>query len=323
MKTDIAQRYTVGALLALLAYLMGCSAPFDLTVSPTTDLLSATATPVSMVHSSPTPRLEQSTVTPTLRAIHPTSTPTVTPAPTLMAEEQHILVSNMLQDNGGCQLPCWWGFTPGQTSWQMAKRFFDSWGKEAEQYHDAHTTNYTIYLHNLDRKYFYRQIYYEEEGKIVLIVINAGPTDGIGYTYGDPQFAEIWKPYMLPEILEVYGLPSQVFLGTGGAPWLPFDLLLFYPDKGFLVQYSGVTEEGNSGLRQVCPHRVEIALYLWSPRSYMNLEDVPSVVIAHADDEKWGPYSLGKATGMSIEQFYQIFVQPEHQTCLEVPADLW
>jgi len=55
----------------------------------------------------------------------------------------------------------------------------------------------------------------------------------------------------------------------------------------------------------------------------MNLEDVPGVVDAHKDDETWGPYPLEEATGMSIEQFYQAFSQPDNQLCLYVPADLW
>jgi hypothetical protein len=33
--------------------------------------------------------------------------------------------------------------------------------------------------------------------------------------------------------------------------------------------------------------------------------------------------SVEEAAGMSIEQFYQTFVQPGNQTCLETPADLW
>lgn len=229
----------------------------------------------------------------------------------------------MLQDNGGCQLPCWWGFTPGETPWQTAETFFALQGLEAGKYHDSDTTNYTIYLNNPERHYFHTQLYYEENGTITLIVINANPSDGIGYAYGDSQFAEVWKPYMLPQIFETYGPPSQIFLGTGGAPWLPFDLLLFYPDKGFLVEYSGVTEAGNGETRRACPDRVEVTLYLWAPATRMSLEDVPGAVSDHADDEKWEPYPLEEATGMSIEQFYQTFVQPDHQTCLEAPADLW
>ena len=66
------------------------------------------------------------------------------------------------------------------------------------------------------------------------------------------------------------------------------------------------------------PHQAEqlLTLYLWSPKRSMSLEDIPGLNV-------WGPHSLEEATGMSIEQFYETFVQPDTKTCLEVPADLW
>jgi len=337
MKTHTMNRRVIWMLLILFVYLVGCSTSSHSTVvSPATvqarvntapspivnPSLTLTPEQVSITHTPiilPTPLL---TLTPTLEStLSPTPSPTS--APTLTVEEEYILVSTMLQDNGGCQLPCWWGFTPGETSWSTVESFFASWGKQAGKYQDSDITNYTIHLNNLDRRYSHSQTYYEEDGRITFIVLNAVPSDDVGYAYGDAQFAAIWQSVMLPRILEVYGPPSQVFLGTGGAPWRPFDLLLFYPNKGFLVEYSGVTEEENDGARRVCPHRAGIALYLWPPATHVDLEDVPDVLSAHADDEKWGPYPLEDATGTSTEQFYQTFVKSDDQICLEAPSDLW
>jgi hypothetical protein len=60
------------------------------------------------------------------------------------------------------------------------------------------------------------------------------------------------------------------------------------------------------------------------PEQYTNLEDVPSIgSYTYAADEMSGLHSLEDATGMSIEQFYQTFSQPDNQTCLQTPADLW
>jgi hypothetical protein len=54
----------------------------------------------------------------------------------------------------------------------------------------------------------------------------------------------------------------------------------------------------------------------------MTFEDIGRVATGRVGDV--GDYrSLEEATEMSIEQFYQIFVQPDNQTCLETPADLW
>jgi hypothetical protein len=60
------------------------------------------------------------TLTPSLWS--PTSTVTASiqvspanPRPTLTADEAKVLVFDRLENNGGCQLPCLWGLTPGGT----------------------------------------------------------------------------------------------------------------------------------------------------------------------------------------------------------------
>jgi len=244
----------------------------------------------------------------------------------MTADEEYAFVSEMLRSNGGCRLPCWWGFTPGETPWQTTKTFFASLGKKIEAWRDHDTQqHYAVYFDIPDHHHFHYQGYHEKDGTLDRIGIHALPPEDENwrYIYGALHFAEDWRAYMLPQILEVYGPPSQVFLGTGGAPWRPFDLLVFYPEQGFLVEYHGLAEQREGETWRVCPYKVEITLHLWSPEHRMNLEDVPGVVDAHKDDETWGPYPLEEATGMSIEQFYQTFSQPDNQLCLDVPADLW
>jgi hypothetical protein len=133
---------------------------------------------------------------------------------------------------------------------------------------------------------------------------------------------------MLPQILGTYGPPQQVFLDTyrSGPDRLPFRLLLFYPDQGFSAEYEGSTGENGQGewveagqAIRICPRRSDVALWLWSPEREMTLADHALSSQVNLDRLR----SLEEATGMSIEQFYQTFVQPDNQTCLETPADLW
>ena len=241
----------------------------------------------------------------------------------MTADEEYAFVLGMLQNNGGCQLPCWWGFTPGETSWQATRDFFTSLGKET--WGGGGILNYTVFF-NTPGHYESYQSYIGEDGTLEQIGVHAVPSaDEDGYrVYGNSQFAEDWRVYMLPQILEAYGLPSQIFLGLGGAAWMPFDLVLFYPEKGFLVQYSGSAERSEGGTFLVYPHRAEITLDLWVPEQYMSLEDVPGVgSYTYAAGEMSRLHSLEEATGMSVEQFYETFVQPENETCLETPVDLW
>ncbi|MCP4538783.1 MAG: hypothetical protein GY832_16745 [Chloroflexi bacterium] len=34
----------------------------------------------------------------------------------------------MLETNGGCDLPCWWGVTPGQSEWQTVMDLTETLG---------------------------------------------------------------------------------------------------------------------------------------------------------------------------------------------------
>jgi len=117
--------------LILLVSLVGCSASVTPTPSPSATPLSATFEALP----SPPDTSLQDTSTPSPQPEIPTQTPlpprpskalTPTSVPTLADSEEQELVLNLLQDNGGCQLPCWWGFTPGETTWHTAQEFFAS-----------------------------------------------------------------------------------------------------------------------------------------------------------------------------------------------------
>lgn len=54
----------------------------------------------------------------------PNPTPTFTPVATLSIEQEGTLLSSLLANNGGCELPCWWGITPGLTGVVEARDFF-------------------------------------------------------------------------------------------------------------------------------------------------------------------------------------------------------
>jgi hypothetical protein len=260
----------------------------------------------------------------------PTRTPRPRRAPPLTAEEEQALVLGLLQDNGGCRLPCWWGFTPGVTAWYTADTFFASHGKRVQRHKGSQMTNYGV---DFDIPQYSLQIYQDyfvADDTIDIISIRAVPAERNGeIVYGNVQFAENLEPYLLSQMLAVYGQPSQSFLKTYSSDlpgWLPFSLLLFYPEQGILVEYNGpIGEEGKrygpieeGEMIRICPWRSEINLWLWSPERAMTIGRVTGDYIDVSDYR-----SLEEVTGMSIEQFYQTFSQPDNQTCLETPADLW
>ena len=106
-------------LLSLFLVTTGCSNRAVLITLQTTPTIVA-STPVSTL--TPTKplltltRISTPTLTPLL-----TNTPTSKPTPTRFPPEQaELMVLDLLENNGGCLLPCWWGIVPGQTTWEEA-----------------------------------------------------------------------------------------------------------------------------------------------------------------------------------------------------------
>lgn len=316
MKIPIVTRH-IGCIV-LLVSLIGCNTPTVLTMPP--ELVTVPSSPTMTL----SPIVELSTDIPT--PILSTRTPVLTLAPTLTTVEEEALVLEMLKDNSGCQLPCWWGFRPGETSWEIPEAFFISWGKEIEAWQIQGTHHYTVYFDISSQNHYHYQGYHEKNGLLDRIGIHAlPPTNEDGNpAYGDPQFTKQWAAYLPAQMLITYGQPSQILLGVSReTPWVPFDLLLFYPEQGILAQYSGSANmEGE--VFQIYPYQVEITLYLWAPGDYSALVDVPGIGgYTYSIDEMSGIRPLGSVTELSIEQFYQTFMQPDTQICLETPMEIW
>jgi hypothetical protein len=300
---------TVSPLIIPSATAIRVSSPTLTLVPPNTPTSPPTAT------STPMPK-------PTLTLVpHPT------PGPTLTKDEEQTLVLKLLKENSECRLPCWWGFTPGETAWLTAEKFFLSHGKRIGRYYDSQGTVYSVDFFIPNHGSQINQDYYTTKGDVIdVITVRAVPAvHDEKLDYGDAQLAGDGFLYMLSQMLTTYGQPSEVLLETftgtpdGGRP--PFSLLLFYPEKGILVRYHGPAEKTGKTLR-LCPSQADVGLVLWSPESSMTLDHLPNLGNEIVGDMSWFR-SLEEATGMSVEQFYQSFARPNNKRCLETPADMW
>jgi len=171
------------------------------------------------------------------------------------------------------------------------------------------------------------QEYIVSDNTIEMIWVSAATVRNYEVIYGDQQYTQDLQRYVLPQLLSTYGQPAQVLLKTfraapeGGE--IPFRMLLFYPRRGILVEYQGLSERKKGQLR-MCPQRTEIALWLWSPEREMTLEDIARKNLGDLTPEEVSGYrSITEATAMSLEKFYQTFKQADNALCLDTPADLW
>jgi len=251
----------------------------------------------------------------------PTSTPTFTltpiltraplltwtPRPTLPPAEAEALVLDLLTNNAGCQLPCWWGFTPGRTTWQEARSFLATF---ASDIYSASATDrsYEVYIHVPERisPRPLRHIYTVKDGIIDNIEIHTGNS----------------LSYWLHTFLSSNGQPGEVWLSTGTEPrdgYLWFSIVLFYPDQGIVSRYDEPFAKVKGNQVEGCPHRYLFpTIILWAPENKVTFNEALNWV-----DPDAHYLLLEEAAGMNVKTFYETFKNLETSTCLKTPVELW
>ncbi len=267
----------------------------------------------------PSPSLAPSkTITPT-KLSYPTRTFTTTPMPTwtqiptLTSAEAEAKILDLLLNNAGCKLPCWWGITPGVTTWNEANHFLEAFtdidGPSLQGIGDTLYKGYSAKFHLSERN-----------GLINLITV-----DNVVIELAlSPDVSKFG--HQLPNLLSNNGKPDQIWIApmpeTPGGPW--FYLVLYYPEQGILAEYSGAAslqiKTGSDGKPiitgiKICPVGIGPELWLKTPNTLSGVYDNPAL---------GGPdfTSLLRQidiTGMNINDFYNRFRNADNTTCFVVP----
>jgi len=209
----------------------------------------------------------------------------------------------MLETNGGCELPCWWGVVPGQADWQTVKNRFIAYGGLAfEIPHPTQPFDYYIDI-----------VFGQRNGVVQSIQVTSEVLRGTT----SERFAQDWHRYSLDQVLTRYGLPSQVYIQfvppiERDAPAY-YQLWLVYDHLGFYTVYTGPVAY-EPPIMKACLRFKEvwsIMLYLQSPRLGEPVLESPDL------------HPLEEATGMDVQTFYETFRQAGTAACLESPAEVW
>jgi hypothetical protein len=256
------------------------------------------------------------TLTPTnAPAISPTIT--WTPLPTLSAQEKHAKIQELLETNGGCQLPCWWGIAPNKTTWPEALHFLTPIIFEVErggsstysENGDKHFATVFEISYDIDGMLQSRQIAFETQDNVVVAINVYPPTS---------QYK-----YQLHQVLALLGSPEQIYISAQSRkPWseLFTAFVLDYSNIGVWAFYSYIpTINGESFF--ACPGSTGAELFLFDPKK----EYTQGVSVIEAVEMFRGVPSkkLEDATNMTTESFYTTFIDPASKACLETPANLW
>ena len=330
MKYHFSFLYTLFLITVIGLIGVGCTV-----ASPTPTVTNEFATPLSVVptalsrpihtptpppplpSTTPTPTEKPATFTPT-STLEPTSTETPVLIPTAPGKSVTEQVLWLFETNNGCQLPCWWGITPGQTTWATAASFLTILDQNI--YEDLSVPELVYYevsvpvpseifiVNQTDISFLVR------DNRVMWILTDVS----IGHTPPDHL-----TPYLLSNFLLVYGEPSEVWLFTYSSAFeegdLPFIVVLFYPQRGILALYSdnGIKQ---GDIVQGCPQRDPVSeLMLRVPELDLTFEQIVSGSSVFGRDY----LSLTEATGMDVATFYETFKNPDNIVCLETPANLW
>jgi hypothetical protein len=297
--------------------------------------------PADIPHETPSPELALSpslvpSATPVPSSTRsPTDTPTIaptstwTPLPTYSAQDASKKIDELLDTNAGCNLPCWWGITPNQTSWPEALHFLNPLivyvGQGSSQIYSKDgnqhiSTNYSILFEVPE---------ISKQGRIIF-----GVQDDI--VTGMSVFPPVTEyKYQLHELLILLGPPKQVFVNAQSSSQIselpPAVLTLDYSELGIWASYGYIPFVDGESL-VICSKSIKESNTVYGGWGNLGgrLElfdpdyeyDTRFSIEEYA--EMWGgstPQKLADVTDMTTETFYNTFIQPG--SCLNTPADLW
>ena len=280
--------------------------------TPPSELLPTSNPAPTLSGNRPTPGAILRTDTPIPSVVVvPTYTPFPSPNPTLAASEALAFIRQMQVNNGGCKLPCWWGITPGETTWEEAKQVF----APLRGYSGVRSPvgfSFPQYS-GIDASV------YGESGEPVREIWVFGSVYGTERKEQYLPFDETWYLYSSSGILEQLGPPSKAMLGfnTGSADsskWY-YELHVFYDESGLIIRYGGLAIADSKSVRACLSldHLTSIRIYVRVPR--------PDGFQGPPWDYSNAPQPLELATGLSLEEFC---ANSRHDNaCLESPIDLW
>lgn len=290
-------KYTRGWLLIIIALILTQCNPNSISQNSTNTTQITPSETGTATH--------RPTLTPTLtRTPRPTRTPSWTPVATLPPEQAQSLLAELVETNGGCDYPCWWGIVPGETTWANARELLLPIASKTYIGKKGSFYNLTFPIPNGDYSDTIFSHITVEDGIVDIIRTN--------------------NVYNIFEMLEVFGKPDQIWVHVieVGVPIFHADtrIALFYPEAGLM----GVYSEATAGFDKlmVCPKNstYESSIkFLWSTESKKTFRDLeyPSLTGQYPSPHAFY-VSLEEGTELDVDRFYDTYSDPSNRsTCFE------
>jgi hypothetical protein len=228
-------------------------------------------------------------------------------------------VNYLLETNGDCAYPCWWGIHPGSTALSDANGYLvplsfslEDRGISSES-SDLHLV-FGDFLYPPAANGFLRKVYdvifYVQQSTERIVMIQ---------TFIDMDLATF---------LESIGIPDDVFLTVQtydiGTTPMYYTLSLYYED-GFLISIWDEYEFDPENNILICPQsgkRRDLDAFFWDPiylHGFGNL--LPFARPGATPDNEFLP--LADISGMSLESLFRLMVDPSADQCIRIPSDVF
>ncbi len=314
----------VGAVLAI--YLTGCMDTSSPTPTPLPDAIHSPNPSAPALTPSPRPVIIRSS-TATASSPTPTRMPTPTPLPALITKEEALaFVIKMQESNGSCELPCWWGITPGKTIGQEARQVLSPLRNFGENY-VLDVANPVKHVYT-----FHLKAYSDIDVRLETSKSETQPVETIGVSSLIPdsdqstQYHESWQRYYLKDLFTKLGMPTEVWLGFGwhvgdGGPDRPpesspyfWGLYVYYDELGLKVEYAGLAIKNN-------PNR---ACFSFSQLKTANIFIQRRPISGPPLEPLFGEvHPIQDVSNLSLEEFYMTVKDSKSPVCIESPAKYW
>lgn len=256
----------------------------------------------------PTPKITDSSLplTPT-KSISPTPIITLTPLEPVDNPEEYIKM--LIETNGGCDLPCWWGIVPGETDWETAKQFLATFANEIIENYGEPIDEETI------KQGYFNFISFQVPGEDNENYIRFRLENSIIEIITISQLYEDSPPH---QVIEDYGLPDKIWLHahpTPGRWYVSLDFL--YSERGIVVGYSTHNAVEQDSIIRACFDRGTV-LNLFPEGNEIDRQGVyPN------QDFKITVRAFSDSSEAEAQTFFESFINPELEPCLDTQVEVW
>lgn len=252
-----------------------------------------------------------------------------TPLPTLSPTQVSEVVRTLYANNGGCELPCFWGIVPGKTTLPEIVTRFSLLGEISDEDYRWKNEHKLIPI-NIEVPLEIGS-FNEKEWNFYIIASN----DIVESIIASSRHIKQTSVPTISNMLSILGKPEEIWIAV--MPYIPkydvdtvYEIALFYPSKGVLIMGSGIAhilvETEKSVKVSICPYMIEetidmdrhypFSLHLWSPENKMVFTDLSYGDKLFED----GFFSLldSLESNTNTEEFYETYIDSSVTQCFEL-----